>query len=139
MELDNILDDLEASNYETQSFIIPASAVGAPHRRERVWIIANAVREQRSIRNNIEQNRKLSSHWQRDISTSKERWANIFPESWETFNVEDWFGYNVSNNQSNRIGIHTKTIKPYLVGQKPNPHFLEWMMGYPTGWTEIKL
>jgi len=31
---------LEACNYEVQPFIIPAVAVNAPHRRDRVWIIA---------------------------------------------------------------------------------------------------
>lgn len=32
--------DLEAAGYEVQPFIIPACAVNAPHRRDRVWIIA---------------------------------------------------------------------------------------------------
>lgn len=32
--------DLESEGYEVQPFIIPACAVGAPHRRDRVWIIA---------------------------------------------------------------------------------------------------
>ncbi len=32
--------DLEGEGYETQAFIIPACAVNAPHRRDRVWIIA---------------------------------------------------------------------------------------------------
>ena len=32
--------DLEASGYEVQPFIIPAVAVNAPHRRDRVWFIA---------------------------------------------------------------------------------------------------
>jgi DNA (cytosine-5)-methyltransferase 1 len=32
--------DLEASDYEVQPFIIPAVAVNAPHRRDRVWIVA---------------------------------------------------------------------------------------------------
>lgn len=34
--------DLEAEGYAVQPFIIPACAVGAPHRRDRVWIIANS-------------------------------------------------------------------------------------------------
>ena len=32
--------DLEALGYSVQSFIIPACATGAPHRRDRVWIVA---------------------------------------------------------------------------------------------------
>jgi DNA (cytosine-5)-methyltransferase 1 len=34
--------DLENEGYEVQAFILPAAAVGAPHRRDRVWFIANA-------------------------------------------------------------------------------------------------
>jgi len=36
--------DLEALGYSVQSFIIPACATGAPHRRDRVWIVANRER-----------------------------------------------------------------------------------------------
>jgi DNA (cytosine-5)-methyltransferase 1 len=32
--------DLERENYEVQPFIIPAVAVNAPHRRDRVWFVA---------------------------------------------------------------------------------------------------
>ena len=41
MEFDNCAADLEAEGYEVQAFIIPACAVNAPHRRDRVWIVAN--------------------------------------------------------------------------------------------------
>ena len=40
MELDQGLSDLESENYSCQSLVIPACAVNAPHRRDRVWIIA---------------------------------------------------------------------------------------------------
>jgi len=33
--------DLESQGYEVQSFIIPASAVNAPHQRYRAWIVAH--------------------------------------------------------------------------------------------------
>ena len=41
MELDNCLSDLEGEGYSTQTVIIPACAVNAPHRRDRVWIVAH--------------------------------------------------------------------------------------------------
>ena len=40
MELDQVLSDLEGENYSHQSLIIPACSLNAPHRRDRVWIIA---------------------------------------------------------------------------------------------------
>lgn len=42
MALDTVLSDLEAIGYTCQAFIIPACAVDAPHRRDRVFIVANA-------------------------------------------------------------------------------------------------
>lgn len=44
MALDDVLFDLESEGYETQSFVIPACAVGGIHRRDRVWIIAYSNR-----------------------------------------------------------------------------------------------
>ena len=41
--LDRILSDLENEGYTTEQFIIPACGVGAWHRRDRIWIIANNV------------------------------------------------------------------------------------------------
>jgi len=52
---DNLLSELESYGYEVQPFIIPACAVNAPHRRDRVWIVAYTSRiqsgweEQRTI------------------------------------------------------------------------------------------
>lgn len=40
MLLNNIIKDLEEIGYTVQTFIVPASATQAPHRRERTWIIA---------------------------------------------------------------------------------------------------
>ena len=39
MELEQVCFDLEAEGYEVQPVIIPACAVNAPHRRDRVWIL----------------------------------------------------------------------------------------------------
>ena len=38
--IDAICEDLERAGYSVQPFVIPACAVGAPHRRDRVWIVA---------------------------------------------------------------------------------------------------
>jgi len=42
MALDQVLFDLEAIGYATRAFIVPACAVDAHHRRDRVWIVAHA-------------------------------------------------------------------------------------------------
>jgi DNA (cytosine-5)-methyltransferase 1 len=43
MELDQVHIDLEAEDYEVESIIIPACGVDAPHRRDRVWIVAHST------------------------------------------------------------------------------------------------
>lgn len=42
--LDCVLSNLADAGYTTETFIIPACAVGAPHRRDRIWIIAHTNR-----------------------------------------------------------------------------------------------
>lgn len=75
MVLEQVCTDLESEGYEVQPFIIPACAVNAPHRRDRVWIIANAGRvgrEQRpskDIQSEGKKPERQNSHysgWERD-------------------------------------------------------------------------
>jgi len=42
MGLKRTVTDLEGAGYAVQSFVIPACAVGAVHRRDRIWIVAYA-------------------------------------------------------------------------------------------------
>jgi len=37
---DEVQADLETEGYEVQPFLLPAAAVGAPHRRDRIWFVA---------------------------------------------------------------------------------------------------
>ena len=61
MGLDEVLSDLEGESYAARPFIVPACAADAPHRRDRVWIIARNVgdtkrsRQQRNDRRQSEQ------------------------------------------------------------------------------------
>lgn len=42
MVFEQVCLDLETEGYEVQTFVIPACAVNAPHRRDRVWILAHS-------------------------------------------------------------------------------------------------
>ena len=48
---DEVQANLEAEGYEVQAYVLPACAVNAPHRRDRVWFVAysNINGQQRSI------------------------------------------------------------------------------------------
>ena len=41
--LDTVCSDLEAAGYEVGTYVIPACGVGAPHRRDRIWIVAHGA------------------------------------------------------------------------------------------------
>jgi DNA (cytosine-5)-methyltransferase 1 len=41
MVLDEVYSDLENEGYEVESFVLPAVGINAPHKRDRVWIIAS--------------------------------------------------------------------------------------------------
>lgn len=45
--LDEVLRGLSALGYDAEWHCVPAAAVGAPHRRDRIWIVAHATRERR--------------------------------------------------------------------------------------------
>ena len=57
MDFFKMLSDLENCKFEVQSFIIPACAVNAPHRRDRVWILAHSRGNTNNIKGSILKNK----------------------------------------------------------------------------------
>jgi DNA (cytosine-5)-methyltransferase 1 len=52
---ERVCADMENAGYEVQPFVVPACAVGAPHRRDRIWIVAHsAIQRQKSFKNRAE-------------------------------------------------------------------------------------
>jgi DNA (cytosine-5)-methyltransferase 1 len=63
MELDKVLSDLEGEGYTCWTFVLPACAVDAHHRRDRVWVIAHTnseIKPDGSV--DAETSRKLVAH-----------------------------------------------------------------------------
>ncbi|WP_044398855.1 DNA cytosine methyltransferase [Lacinutrix sp. Hel_I_90] len=60
MLVGNIIKDLEENSYTVQTFVVPAAAAQAPHRRDRVWIVAHSdnYRKSRASRQNESQSQK---------------------------------------------------------------------------------
>ena len=56
--IDRVLGDLAALGLDAEWYCIPASAVGAPHERDRIWIVAYPHKEQR-----IEPEYSLRTGW----------------------------------------------------------------------------
>ena len=65
--------DLESQGYEVQPILLPACAVGAPHRRDRVWFIAkNTVCSGRLHGESFEERNEI---WeQRNVSAGDSEW-----------------------------------------------------------------
>jgi len=50
--------DLENEGYEVQAYLLPACAVNAPHRRERIWFVANTNSQRLQRRQEVNEREK---------------------------------------------------------------------------------
>jgi len=77
-----ILRDLAACGYDAEWDCVSASAVGAPHRRDRVWIVAypNGKRLQERGLSDGERSRVCDAAWSNRIGASEVADAKIFTE-----------------------------------------------------------
>lgn len=75
---ETVCTDLESEGYEVQAFNIPAAGVGAPHRRERIWIIATNVansisnNEREQITRGDEEERRIQEEYRQNNSTARQ-------------------------------------------------------------------
>lgn len=94
MVFETVCTDLESEGYEVQPFIIPAAGVGAPHRRERVWIIA--IREESMVNSD---NIRFKQHNTAEEEASRRRSSATFEP---TGNVADTENGRRQQTQSER-------------------------------------
>ena len=84
--LDQVLADLESEDYAVQPIIVPACAVDAPHRRDRVWILGNAKK-----RCGNERSRRCNENRELQISEPGNASREIaFADSDNTRRVKQW-------------------------------------------------
>lgn len=76
MVLEQVCADLESEGYQVQPFIIPAVALNAPHRRDRIWFVAHRTGDRR------ERKKKLRTWLQNFIGNNREQksWSNEWLE-----------------------------------------------------------
>lgn len=102
--LDDVLSDLGGAGYTAQALVIPAAAVGASHKRDRVFIVGYTDSVGRSAGVSDRQERYVSNHEERDDKkdqSERERW---FAGAGET-------GSNVANAKGEykgRLPIRTE-------------------------------
>ena len=121
--LDPILEDLEREGYTWRAYLISASSVGAPHKRERLWVIAYRDSERCNKWGNHRQKRSFFDDWQWNIETIQPEWSQFVPESWETLQAEGWLALNyhasrIDDGLPNRLD-RLKSLGNSIVPQIP--------------------
>jgi DNA (cytosine-5)-methyltransferase 1 len=76
MVFDEVQAELEAEGYEVLPFLLPACAINAPHRRDRIWFIAYCASKQ-SERVQFEQ-REFSEQEQREFRRNNSKMGNRY-------------------------------------------------------------
>ena len=76
MGLDDMLSDLESFGYATQTLCIPACALNAKHRRDRVWIMAHSE----GIRGRSLSGRKRKEKSERFKGCNRVSWWQVEPD-----------------------------------------------------------
>jgi len=115
MVFEQVCSDLEAEGYEVQPLVIPARAVNAPHKRERLWIIAADANCERLPR--FESNNGVPKF--KKEAFSKHR--NYFPRTWDemagcTGGVRNGDGLSVTMAR-NEIKAYGNAIVPQVAYQ----------------------
>jgi len=82
--LDTVTSDLEGIGYAAIPIEIPACAVGAPHRRQRVWVVAHSNSIGFERKNVLQQGRSGLERGSQDLADSFIRFADWWPRgaSW---------------------------------------------------------
>jgi len=162
LALDQVLSDLENAGYAAQTFVVPACGVDAPHKRERIAIVAHAIDGGSAMR----RHRELAAAT--EAGTGRTHDGGGSEESFERERREHQSG-------TDRVadGIRTGVYSPdpdaegkrlqgrcdqqicgggcfrhqlhELLELTPlgkigpmNPEYLEYVMGFPIGWTELR-
>ena len=150
LALDTVRDNLEAIGYEVRAFVVPASAFGAPHRRERLIIVAC----RRDVADACKERLQGYEPWMSAEPTESQR--SSMGALWPTPTV---------NGNNNRAGLSAKSgdglataVRMWptprrqsstgvsehgeggpdlqtVAGGQLNPDWVEQLMNFPEGWT----
>ena len=100
--LDTVLKDLETEGYDTRTFIVPASTIGAWHRRERIWIIGHKeLSDTSSCREHVRSKairRNAVSGETEDVSDTQHK---RYRERVQSKTISDRDGQSISSCQEN--------------------------------------
>lgn len=123
-----VLGDLAAIRYDAEWHCIPASAIGAHHRRDRLWIVGYpyGLWELQPQRGKQDERRR-SGNASQEMADTK-RWRLQSGMS------------NAPGRQQSSLPRSVGIVEGVSSGKRGglNPTWVEWLMGFPMGWTELK-
>jgi DNA-cytosine methyltransferase len=155
--LGRVLGDLSALGYDAEWDCIPASAVGAPHQRDRVWLVAYPDGRRLEVGAQLDREAQqldpadgrihagdtltdYVTKWPTPRTSDSNgpgrhgtggldlRTAVAEAERWPTPVARDWKGSGLAGQLPTELA---KTTPGQL-----NPTWVEWLMGFPLGWTD---
>ena len=138
---DTVLGDLTEIGYDAKWSLVSAADVGAPHKRERLFVVAypnsNACEESRRTDRSIpNKTSEIVNGSNRHVNRGSSTTSNTHNE------------HKSHNGQVQKLGrrftprceMHLQSAPNALVEGKLNSRFVEYMMGLPAGWvTDIGL
>ena len=123
--LDRVLTDLSKLGFDAKWGIVGGDAVGAPHRRERFWLVANAhshrLHERASKRDNL--------HGQKICENKQKNWNGVWRETDKCLSFDDWKAfarkfYGMDDGMASRMD----RVKACGNGQIPQVAATAWRM-----------
>ena len=127
-----VLKDLTEIGYDAKWSIVRASDVGAPHRRERLFIIAQPT-DSNGFRGNL---RGQDQEWnqgksQFELSQRSKTITNSNGNEQQRNRPTQRLGSRFNSQSKMRL---QRTPNPLDINNKLNATFVEYMMGLPVGW-----
>jgi DNA (cytosine-5)-methyltransferase 1 len=112
--LDDVCLDLETQGYATQSFIIPACSVEAPHKRDRIWILGKYTSEFEKPLVDTDKHSTRHEH-----KTTEEESSRRGSETSTTTTSNDVANSKELRNYEHDNGERTQQDREHRVSQQP--------------------
>lgn len=92
--LDPILEDLENQGYTWWAYLVAASSIGAPHKRERLWIVAHSNSQRCDERGDHWKKRSIQANWEQYMEEIQSKWPQFISQSWKIMQANEWLSAN---------------------------------------------
>ena len=133
-----VLQDLWEIGYDAEWHCITASALGAPHRRDRIWIVAYpACSSKRGLSSRKKKAKSMFGNNSKNVSNPNCKRLQGYGGSQEISTIckQEQVSLYHCTRGIEQWKVEPESI-PRLKDNSLNPDWVEWLMGFPTGWTE---